>query len=384
MLRFDICLTAVVALLFLLLVTDGHAKQLLEVDGIVLSGTERLVARGAGTCRVLESHYPEDVYERKKVNHGQPLDVWQLDFSVHNGSGKRLDHLIARFSIAAEHPPCTNWDGPSGSYAEPVQWAGTIGHIQRSGTPWVVAPGETLKTTRFMIVFHKDAPPRFRDWSVDYTFAAPSKQPPPPSTSSKKPSRSAGHTPSGSLMLLIDVSGSMDGTKLRSAKSAAIETIRKALGSKTEVAVMAFEGNCQHPIHASTGFTRNESELIAFVNGLTAEGGTPLATALEATNRFMNQHKSATSRTQMILLLADGDDDCGNLNTVLQRLKQNNLLYRHETVGLEVSGAARQQLQHIATQSGGNYHNASSKNLSKVFSDAVDLMKMLDMIGKFR
>ncbi len=86
----------------------------------------------------------------------------------------------------------------------------------------------------------------------------------------------------------------------------------------------------------------------------------------------------------MILLLADGDDDCGNLNTVLQDLKQNNLLYRHETVGLEVSGAAQQQLQHIATQSGGNYHSASSKNLSKVFSDAVDLMKMLDMIGKFR
>ena len=381
--RFDLCLTAVVPLIFLLLGTAGHAKQLLEVDGIVLSGTERLVARGVGTCQVLEGHHSVDVYERMQANHGQPLDVWQLDFSVHNGTGKRLDHLIARFSIAAEWPPCTTWEGPSGSYAEPVEWADTMGHIQQSGTPWVVAPGETLKTTKFILVFHEDRP-RFRDWSVDYTFAAPSKQPPPPATTSKPPPRSAGNTPSGSLILLIDVSGSMDGTKLRSAKSAAIETIRKAIGSKTEVAVMAFEGDCQQPIHASTGFTRNESKLIAFVNGLSAEGGTPLATALEATNRFMQQHKSATSRAQMILLLADGDDDCGNLNTVLQDLKQNNLLYRHETVGLEVSGAARQQLQHIATQSGGNYHNASSKNLSKVFSDAVDLMKMLDMIGKFR
>ena len=383
MLRFDLCLIAVVTLIFLLVGTVGHARQLLEVDGIVLSGTERLVARGVGTCQVLEGHHSVDVYEQMQANHGQPLDVWQLDFSVHNGTGKRLDHLIARFSIAAEWPPCTTWEGPSGSYAEPVEWADTIGRIQRSGTPWVVAPGETLKTTRFILVFHEDRP-RFRDWSVDYTFAAPSKQPPPPATTSKQPPRSTGNTPSGSLILLIDVSGSMDGTKLRSAKSAAIETIRKAIGSKTEVAVMAFEGDCQQPIHASTGFTRNESELIAFVNGLSAEGGTPLATALEATNRFMQQHKSATSRAQMILLLADGDDDCGNLNTVLQDLKQNNLLYRHETVGLEVSGAARQQLRHIATQSGGNYHNASSKNLSKVFSDAVDLMKMLDMIGKFR
>ncbi len=381
--RFDIRLTAAVTLVCFLLVPDGHARQLLEVDGIVLHGTERLVARGAGTCRVLESHYPADVYEQKKVNHGQPLDVWQLDFSVHNGTGKRLDHLIARFAIAAEWPPCTHWDGPAGSYAGSVEWADTMGHIQRSGTPWVVAPGETLKTTKFILVFHEDRP-RFRDWSVDYTFATPSTPPPPPSPVSKKPPRPVVNTPSGSLMLLMDVSGSMDGTKLRSAKRAAIETIRKAIGSQTEVAVMAFEGDCQHPIHAAIGFTRKESELVAFVSGLTAAGGTPLATALEATNRFMNQHKSATSRTQMILLLADGDDDCGNLDTVLQDLKQNNLLYRHETVGLEVSGAARQQLQNIATQSGGNYHSASSKNLSKVFSDAVDLMKMLDMMGKFR
>ncbi len=383
LLRFESYLTTVLTLTLLLLVPDGHARQLLEVDGIVLRGTARLVAQGAGTCQVLESHHPAEQYERMKVNHGQPLDVWQLDFSVHNGTGKRLDHLIARFTIAAEWPPCTTWDGPVGRYSEPVQWADTMGRIQRSGTPWVVAPNETLKTTRFILVFHDDQP-RFRDWSVDYTFAAPSTQPPPPSPTSKPPPRSTGNTPSGSLILLIDVSGSMNGTKLRSAKNAAIETIRKAIGSNTEIAVLAFEGDCQQPIHASIGFTRKENELIAFVNGLSAVGGTPLATALEATNRFMNQHKSATSRTQMILLLADGDDDCGNLDPVLQGLKRNNLLYRHETVGLEVSGAAQRQLQHIATQSGGNYHHASSETLSKVFSDAVDLMKMLDMIGKFR
>ena len=130
----------------------------------------------------------------------------------------------------------------------------------------------------------------------------------------------------------------MDGTKLSSAKQAAVETIRKALKNKTEIAVLAFEGDCASPLNSSIGFTRNEAELVAFVNGLDAQGGTPLATALEATNRFMQQHKSAASRTQMILLLADGDDDCGGLNQVLSKLKKNNLLYRHETVGLEGVG----------------------------------------------
>ena len=176
----------------------------------------------------------------------------------------------------------------------------------------------------------------------------------------------------------------MSGSKLSSAKQAAISTIRKAIKSKTEIAILAFEGNCANPIDSSIGFTRNENQLVAFVNSLTAQGGTPLATALEATNRFMKQRKSAVSRTQMILLLADGDDACGNLDAVLAQLKQNNLLYRHETVGLEVSGSAQRQLRNIAEQSGGNYHNATSQNLSKVFSDALDLMKMLDMIGKFQ
>lgn len=202
------------------------------------------------------------------------------------------------------------------------------------------------------------------------------------SNSSEQKSRSGG--PSGSLILLIDVSGSMGGTKLNSAKQAAINTVRKAVKNKTEIAILTFEGNCASPIHDSTGFSRNENDLITFVKGLAARGSTPLATALEATNRFMKQNKSASSRTQMILLLADGDDNCGNLDAVLSQLKQNNLLYRHETVGLEVSDSAQRQLQNIARQSGGKYHSATSQNLSKVFSDAMDLMQMLDMVGKFR
>ena len=261
-----------------------------------------------------------------------------------------------------------------------------------------INPGKSLSNSVYLYLY-EDRKPVMTRWDFSgYRFAedkkntpkkpqqtakrTPTAQKAPPSTPSRQTPRPS-WGPSGSLLLLIDVSGSMDGTKLRSAKRAAVETIRKALKNKTEIAVLAFEGDCANPLNNSIGFTRNENQLVAFVNGLDAQGGTPLATALEATNRFMQQHKSAASRTQMILLLADGDDDCGGLNQVLSRLKKNNLLYRHETVGLEVSGAAQRQLENIATQSGGKYHSATSQNLSRVFSDAVDLMRMLDMIGKF-
>ena len=129
----------------------------------------------------------------------------------------------------------------------------------------------------------------------------------------------------------------------------------------------------------------DENQLVAFLNGLTAEGGTPLVTALEATNQFMNQHKSAASRSQMILVLVDGDDNCGGLDEVLGELKQKNLFYCHEIVGLEVSGGASNSYKTLR----GNQAEtiiappARTQNLPKVFSDAVDLMKMLDMLGKF-
>ena len=174
MLRFGICWGMAITLVFLVMVTDGHAQRLLETDGIELRGTARVVTYGAAVCNVLEEKYTEQEYEKLKANHGQPLNVWQLDFSVYNGSGKWLDHLITRYGIESKWPPCTNWSGdgpgggPSGTYSGPVEWASTIGHIQKSGRN-VVAPGATLTATTFIIAFHEDQP-RFANWSVDFTF----------------------------------------------------------------------------------------------------------------------------------------------------------------------------------------------------------------------
>jgi len=145
--------------------TDSSAQRLLERDGIELRGTA-LVTYGAGTCNVLEDRETAESYERKKANHGKPVDVWQLDFSVYNGSGKPLDHLIARYRIVAEWPPCTNWTGPTGTYPKQVEWGGAAGHIQESGQS-AVAPGETKRDTVFVVVFHEHEP-RFENWSLDY------------------------------------------------------------------------------------------------------------------------------------------------------------------------------------------------------------------------
>ena len=197
MLRLGMRWGMAITLVFLVMVTDGHAQRLLETDGIELRGTARVVTYGAAVCNVVEASHTEAKYEQIKANHGQPLDVWQLDFSVYNGSGKWLDHLIARYGIESKWPPCTNWSGdgpgggPSGTYSGPVEWASTIGHIQKSGRN-VVAPDEILTETRYIIVLRGDPDPRFSNWSVDFDFAL---NPPPAGTAATSSAASAAGQP---------------------------------------------------------------------------------------------------------------------------------------------------------------------------------------------
>ena len=162
--------TVALTLALLLIATPGEAYRLMELDGIELHGTARILTYGATTCHVLEEKYFAEDYERLKGNEGRPLDLWQLDFSVYNGSGKALDYLIARYGIESPWPPCTNWSYKPGIDASEASWSSEGGHIQRAGEPYSVAPGETVTEALFFIVFHEDEP-SFTRWSVDYNFA---------------------------------------------------------------------------------------------------------------------------------------------------------------------------------------------------------------------
>ena len=158
----------------------------------LLGGEAQLVMSGGGTCNVLES---DTRYEEKQANQGAPMDIWRLDFRVRNGSGRWLDHLIARFQIESEWPECTNWDGPdAGSFPQNIEWADSIGTIQESGQS-VVAPDQTLTETRYFIVLRGDPEPRFSNWSMDFDFAAnppPAGTPSPAATAADRPSPIAG------------------------------------------------------------------------------------------------------------------------------------------------------------------------------------------------
>ena len=139
----------------------------------------------------------DTLYEEKKANHDAPMDIWRLDFSVHNRSGKWLDHLIARYEIDSEWPQCTNWD--KAGLREPlfVEWADVSGNIQKSGRN-VVAPDEILTETRYIIVLQGDPPPRFVRWSMDFDFGATSTRAP------TRPTPPQATPEPGKLVLAVD------------------------------------------------------------------------------------------------------------------------------------------------------------------------------------
>jgi len=189
-----------------------------------------------------------------------------------------------------------------------------------------------------------------------------------------------------SILMLIDVSGSMSGEKLDNAKQAARASIDAAIKNHTEVAILTFSGSCDSPIAAKIGFTKNKKTLVDFVNSLSAGGSTPLGSALKKANYFMKKNKSAASKMELILLLADGEGSCGNVNNVLRDLKAQEIVFRHETIGLGVqsNSKAARELRHIADTTGGSYHHTNNpKQLKKIFLEALDTVEILDMIGKF-
>ena len=85
------------------------------------------------------------------------------------------------------------------------------------------------------------------------------------------------------------------------------------------------------------------------------------------------------------MLLADGQNDCGDIRQALVALQGSGVIFRHETVGLGItpnSGAA-QDLRQIATRTGGAYHHAAASQFSDVFMEFVDTLTVIDMLGAF-
>jgi uncharacterized protein YegL len=173
-----------------------------------------------------------------------------------------------------------------------------------------------------------------------------------------------------SVLLIIDVSGSMMGEKMDSVKSAAKQIITMLLPCNTEFAIMGFNGKVENPVPFRMNFSTNKIELFAFIDKLKPMGGTLIGAALKIGSFYIAEHAKLNKTSKhTIILLSDGKSD-DNIAQALKDLKEKKALIQTECIGymLTEEKIAEQQLAQIAMETGGEYYSATAvSNVIKAF-----------------
>ena len=178
-----------------------------------------------------------------------------------------------------------------------------------------------------------------------------------------------------SLVLILDVSGSMSGSRLDAMKVAALEACKTAIINFSEVAILTFPGYNNSLTFDRIDFTEDYNQLEQFILNLRANGGTPMYEAILEANKYISAIKNRASKNQMVILMSDGDANGDmSFDMFLKTISQLGISkIPHQCIALEANeySQAYNDLAQIATMSGGNfYHSKTSADLKNAFAEA--------------
>jgi VWFA-related protein len=164
------------------------------------------------------------------------------------------------------------------------------------------------------------------------------------------------------VVLVIDVSGSMEGQPLAAAKAAATAFVRQ-LDPLDEAAVVAFS----EQVRTVQDFTQDREALVAAIEGLQAGGATSLYQAMQAS---VVAARTSDSPRHAVIVLSDGENDSTSPVTEPQSLDAaRGAGVPVYTIGFG-TGADPAYLQQLADASGGDYFGANTGDVSGVY-DAI-------------
>ena len=170
-----------------------------------------------------------------------------------------------------------------------------------------------------------------------------------------------------SLVFILDLSGSMGGDPLDEAKAAVAQVLQGAPASGVQEYALTTFGGCGG-VRVPVPFTSDPQGVVDEARASSASGGTPLADALRRAQHLALDESS--SEDIRLVLLSDGEESCGGdpvavaqaigsgarakavaaLATLAKRISVNTIGF-----GVAQGSNAEQQLQAIATETGGNY-----------------------------
>lgn len=162
-------------------------------------------------------------------------------------------------------------------------------------------------------------------------------------------------SPSGSsptILMVIDTSGSMAGSKLDQAKQALTASVG-VLGPAQPAGLRSYGGAC-----GNRGILRvpigvdNRPQLRSEIASLSAGGNTPTPDALLGAAADL----AGVSGPRAIVLVSDGQSTCGNPCPTAEAIKsQQGIEFKVHTVGFQAPASAESELDCIARVTGGSY-----------------------------
>ncbi|MFC8234053.1 VWA domain-containing protein [Streptomyces sp. NPDC057284] len=188
-----------------------------------------------------------------------------------------------------------------------------------------------------------------------------------------------------SLVMVLDSSGSMaddDGTgrtRMETARSA-VDTVVDGLPDHYPTGLRVYGGErtrgCTDTRLLRPVQPLDRTAVKQAVAGVRPKGDTPVGLSLQKAAEDLPEPADGAMGTRTILLISDGEDNCGTPQPceVAEQLGNDRAGLRVDTVGFQVKGRAREQLECIAEAGNGRYYDApDAKSLARQLQRASQL-----------
>lgn len=173
------------------------------------------------------------------------------------------------------------------------------------------------------------------------------------------------------IVLVLDVSGSMDGTPLNGTKDAAKKFVQTTLQENANIAIVTFSDQAK----IVSDFTSDEDSLLKNIANISCGGGTDTEVGLSKASSMLD---NGGSKKKIIVLMSDGEPNEGkqgdDLVSYANEIKSGGtLLYTlgfFQNMGNEKSAA--QTLMERLASDGCHYEVDSADDLISFFQDMAD------------